>query len=145
MPQIVSAAALARPLYYDRNPFINLRSFTGVGLGSHGQTERISWTPANLMVAFIENMFGIIYVLTAGAANQYSQILFRYKPVDSAEVTVIQMVQGMGVANAVQSLPINGFGLIKPGDIMRGYTINSDPVGTSNFVLSFKGVDMYER
>lgn len=143
--QIVSGRAVALPLYYDRDPIIITRDFTGAVLGQHAQTERFSWTPTVGHVAFVENMFAIIYVVTAGAANQYSQILFRYKPLDGAEVTMIQMVQGMGVANTSQMLPINGFGLVKIGDILRAYTINSDPVGTANFVMSFKGVDMYQK
>lgn len=140
MPLWQPSKAVARPVYYDREPAPVIEVY-GANLAAHGVTQRITYGPADGFAAFIEVvMFDMICVGFAVAGQAYvAASLTPYYGGGARQFDALNLyVSALGV-HVHESLPY--FGYMAFGDSIAISTFSNAGASAVGFNLGVKGTD----
>lgn len=138
MPQVFQVQQIARPAYYDRQPFATTCAWD-VSVAPHGTTTRASLQVSANEAAFIELGFlRNIRVTAAGTLGQSSTLVF-YTPLgEAAQLVLVNYFNDNTLLVNYQQV-LQQLGYMREGDLLEVKTTDTGVGGTVAYQGAIKG------
>jgi len=133
----VSSFAVARPVYYDRNP-ASVQSVYQADIGPVGNTERFTRTIAAGKSGYIESLYCGAYRSSAAAVLGTVVAFIETVTSDATPAYKAYVIYQSATLTTQTSQSLTSVGLLQAGDIIRGYQFDTSTGGTNSFFLNCK-------